>query len=95
MMYLNIFGDIWHAIKAIIQNQLNFIRGIFQFCVDSANFLKNFIEDTFNALKYILQAFRLAGDAINLLPSFIKVFAVITVGVLVAFQILGRSGGAK
>lgn len=95
MIYLNIFGDIWHAIKALIQNIVDLLVGIFDFIVDVASFLGHMIQEIITVGAYIADAFKLAGDCINLLPNFIKVFAIVTVAVLVAFQVLGRTGGAK
>lgn len=95
MMYLYVFGDIWHAIKGLVQNIVDLLANIVDFILDVASFLAHMIEEIVTVGAYIADAFRLASDAINQLPTFIKTFAIVTVAVLVAFQVLGRTGGAK
>ena len=78
------------AVKAIasgFNDLINFIQTIF-------NIIVNLLQQIVYFFKYITQALTISTSFITTLPSWLGVFATITVTVSVLYIILGRKGGA-
>lgn len=66
---------------------INFIQTIFRI-------LTNLLEQIVYLFKYIAQALTISVSFIATLPSWLAVFASVTVTVSILYVILGRKGGA-
>lgn len=78
------------AVKAIasgFNDLINFIGTIFKV-------LGNLLQQIVYLIKYVLQAISISTSFIATLPSWLSVFASVTVAISVLYIIMGRKGGA-
>lgn len=78
------------AVKAIasgFNDLINFIGTIFKV-------LGNLLQQIVYLIKYVLQAISVSTSFIATLPSWLSVFASVTVAISVLYIIMGRKGGA-
>lgn len=75
-------------IQQAFTNVLNAIQSAF-------DFVKDLSLDIYNILKYIPSIVAQIWDAVTYLPSFVQVFAIITVTVLVIFLVINRQNGSS
>lgn len=91
MIYLNIFKDIGDALNDFKDGVFNFFSTI----GDLIGYVIHFFQELLNLIGYLWKAKDILFDFIGSLPSWLSVFAIATVTVLILYQLVGRNGGAS
>lgn len=74
------------AIKDILEGIWNFLQGVWEF-------VQNLVEGMIKAVQLVGNAVRSLTDALEYIPTPIKVYSTITITILVVLFITNRTGG--
>lgn len=70
------------------------IKGLFDIISIIFDLITDFLSNLIMLFKYLAQALKIALDFISSFPPWLQTFAIITISVVIMYQILGRKSGA-
>ena len=71
----------------------DFLEGIWEFLQGVWEFIQGLVEGMIKAIQLVAEAVVSLNDAVNYLPTPIKVYAFITITIIVVLFIVNRTGG--